>query len=299
MRYNKSGIFFGIAANTLWGLFPLYWPLLKEASALEIVSHRAVWSLVFCAIILAFNKKLIYTLKLLSKNGVAIRLTFAAALISVNWIVYIWAVNHQHVVEAALGYYINPLVMIAFGTLFLHEKLSRLQWFAIAIAAIGAVVLTIDYGRLPWVAIALATSWGTYGFVKKKLGLESMMGLALETLIALPFYAGYIIFLQAKGEGQLGSSLHMTLLLMGAGIVTAIPLLLFNGAANRVPYSLMGLFQYITPTLTFAIGVWLRHEEMPTARWIGFFVIWIALIALAIDLVKSGSSTNNRFAQAD
>ena len=299
MRYNKSGIFFGIAANTLWGLFPLYWPLLKEASALEIVSHRAVWSLVFCAIILAFNKKLIYTLKLLSKNGVAIRLTFAAALISVNWIVYIWAVNHQHVVEAALGYYINPLVMIAFGTLFLHEKLSRLQWFAIAIAAIGAVVLTIDYGRLPWVAIALATSWGTYGFVKKKLGLESMMGLALETLIALPFYAGYIIFLQTKGEGQLGSSLHMTLLLMGAGIVTAIPLLLFNGAANRVPYSLMGLFQYITPTLTFAIGVWLRHEEMPTARWIGFFVIWIALIALAIDLVKSGSSTNNRFAQAD
>ena len=299
MRYNKSGIFFGIAANTLWGLFPLYWPLLKEASALEIVSHRAVWSLVFCAIILAFNKKLIYTLKLLSKNGVAIRLTFTAALISVNWIVYIWAVNHQHVVEAALGYYINPLVMIAFGTLFLHEKLSRLQWFAIAIAAIGAVVLTIDYGRLPWVAIALATSWGTYGFVKKKLGLESMMGLALETLIALPFYAGYIIFLQTKGEGQLGSSLHMTLLLMGAGIVTAIPLLLFNGAANRVPYSLMGLFQYITPTLTFAIGVWLRHEEMPTARWIGFFVIWIALIALAIDLVKSGSSTNNRFAQAD
>ena len=299
MHYNKTGIFFGIAANTLWGLFPLYWPLLKAASALEIVSHRAVWSLVFCAIILAFNKKLIYTLKLLSKNGVAIRLTFAAALISVNWIVYIWAVNHQHVVEAALGYYINPLVMIAFGTLFLHEKLSRLQWFAIAIAAIGAVVLTIDYGRLPWVAIALATSWGTYGFVKKKLGLESMMGLALETLIALPFYAGYIVFLQTKGEGQLGSSLHMTLLLMGAGIVTAIPLLLFNGAANRVPYSLMGLFQYITPTLTFAIGVWLRHEEMPTARWIGFFVIWIALIALAIDLVKSGSSTNNRVAQAD
>jgi len=299
MHYNKTGIFFGIAANTLWGLFPLYWPLLKEASALEIVSHRAVWSLVFCAMILAFNKKLIYTLKLLNKDGVALRLTFAAALISVNWIVYIWAVNHQHVVEAALGYYINPLVMIAFGTLFLHEKLSRLQWFAIAIAAVGAVVLTVDYGRLPWVAIALATSWGTYGFVKKKLGLESMMGLALETLIALPFYAGYIIFLQTNGEGQLGKSLHMTLLLMGAGIVTAIPLLLFNGAANRVPYSLMGLFQYITPTLTFAIGVWLRHEEMPTARWIGFFVIWIALIALAIDLVKSGSSTNNRVTQAD
>lgn len=299
MRYNKKGIFFGIAANTLWGLFPLYWPLLKDASALEIVSHRAVWSLVFCILILAFNKKLNSTLKLLIKNGVALRLSIAAALISVNWIVYIWAVNHGHVVEAALGYYINPLVMIAFGTIFLHEKLSKLQWFAIGIAAIGAAVLTIDYGHLPWVAVALATSWGTYGYVKKKLGLESLVGLALETLIAFPFYGGYVLYLQAKGIGHLGSSTQLTLLLIGAGVVTAIPLLFFNGAAVRVPYSLMGLFQYITPTLTFAIGVWIRHEEMPTARWAGFFIIWIALLALAYDLLKSGSATYNRVTETD
>ena len=299
MRYNKTGILFGIAANTLWGLFPLYWPLLKKASALEIVSHRAVWSLFFCLIILALTKKLKNTIKLLTKKGIALRLAAAAALISVNWTVYIWAVNHEHVVEAALGYYINPLVMIAFGTIFLHEKLSKLQWFAIGVAAIGAAVLTIDYGHLPWVAVALAASWGTYGYVKKKLGLESLVGLALETLLALPFYGGYILYLQITGVGQLGNSPGLTFLLIGAGVVTAIPLLLFNGAANRVPYSLMGLFQYITPTLTFAIGVWIRHEAMPAARWIGFFVIWVALIALAFDLVKSGSAADNRITQID
>ena len=299
MRYDKTGILFGIAANTLWGLFPLYWPLLKKASALEIVSHRAVWSLFFCLIILALTKKLKNTIKLLTKKGIALRLAAAAALISVNWTVYIWAVNHEHVVEAALGYYINPLVMIAFGTIFLHEKLSKLQWFAIGVAAIGAAVLTIDYGHLPWVAVALAASWGTYGYVKKKLGLESLVGLALETLLALPFYGGYILYLQITGVGQLGNSPGLTFLLIGAGVVTAIPLLLFNGAANRVPYSLMGLFQYITPTLTFAIGVWIRHEAMPVARWIGFFVIWVALIALAFDLVKSGSAADNRITQID
>ena len=299
MTYNKKGILFGLSANVLWGLFPLYWPLLKEASAFEIVSNRAVWSLVFCLLVLAVQRRLFETLKLVLNSEIALRLFISACLISINWLVYIWAVNHGHVVESALGYYINPLVMIAFGTIFLHEKLTRLQWFAIGVAGIGAVVLTIDYGRLPWVAIALAGSWGTYGFVKKKLGLESLVGLALETLIALPFYGGYLIFIQNNGVGHIGTSTKLTLLLVGAGVVTAIPLLLFNGAANRVPYSLMGLFQYVTPTLTFIIGVWLRHEAMPTARWIGFFIIWVALIALGYDLLKSGSSTNNSLTKAE
>ena len=299
MTYNKKGIFFGLSANVLWGLFPLYWPLLKEASALEIVSNRAVWSLVFCLIILTFQKSLISSLKLLRQREIAVRLFISACLISINWLTYIWAVNHGHVVESALGYYINPLVMIALGTIFLHEKLSKLQWFAIGIAAIGAVVLAIDYGRLPWVAIALAGSWGTYGYVKKKLGLESLIGLALETLLALPFYGGYIIYLQSNNLGHIGTSTKLTLLLVGAGVVTAIPLLFFNGAANRVPYSLMGLFQYVTPTLTFIIGVWLRHEAMPTARWIGFFIIWIALFALGYDLLKSGRSNYNSLTETD
>ena len=299
MRYNKKGIIFGISAHTLWGLFPLYWSHLKAANPFEIVSNRAVWSLVFCFIVLAFQKQLLNTLKLIKNNKMVIRLTLSAIMISINWIVYIWAVNHGHVVEAALGYYINPLVIIAMGIIFLREKLNRLQWISIGTAAVGAVVLTVDYGRIPWVAVALALSWSTYGYIKKKLGLESIVGLTIETLLALPFFGGYILFLQARGEGHLGTSTSISLLLIGGGVVTAIPLLLFNGAVTRIPYSILGLFQYITPTLTFIIGVWVDHEVMPTARWFGFFVIWIALLALGYDLAKSGSSTNNGVAKAD
>jgi chloramphenicol-sensitive protein RarD len=299
LRYNKKGILFGISAHTLWGLFPLYWSHLKSAGPFEIVSNRAVWSLVFCFLVLAYQKQLLKTLKLLKNSKIALRLGLSAIMISINWIVYIWAVNHGHVVEAALGYYINPLAIIAIGIFFLHEKLNKLHWVAISIAAVGAIVLTVDYGRIPWVAVALALSWSTYGFIKKKLGLESIVGLTLETLIALPFFGGYILFVQANGEGHLGSSASLTLLLLGGGVVTAIPLLLFNGAVTRIPYSILGLFQYITPTLTFIIGVWINHEVMPSARWFGFFVIWIALIALGYDLFKSGSSTNNSIAQAD
>jgi chloramphenicol-sensitive protein RarD len=299
LRYNKKGILFGISAHTLWGLFPLYWSHLKSAGPFEIVSNRAVWSLVFCFLVLAYQKQLLKTLKLLKNSKIALRLGLSAIMISINWIVYIWAVNHGHVVEAALGYYINPLAIIAIGIFFLHEKLNKLQWVAISIAAVGAIVLTVDYGRIPWVAVALALSWSTYGFIKKKLGLESIVGLTLETLIALPFFGGYILFVQANGEGHLGSSASLTLLLLGGGVVTAIPLLLFNGAVTRIPYSILGLFQYITPTLTFIIGVWINHEAMPSARWFGFFVIWIALIALGFDLFKSGSSTNDSLTQAD
>ena len=297
MRYNKQGIFFGIAAHTLWGLFPLYWGYLKDAGAFEIVSHRAVWSLVLCLLILIFRKQFTSTIKLLKNKNLVIRLLLSTTMISINWLVYIWAVNHDHVVEAALGYYINPIAIIALGTIFLHEKMSKLQWFAITVAGIGAVVLTIDYGRIPWVAVALALSWSTYGFIKKKLGLESMVGLTIETLLALPFYGGYILYLQSHNEGHLGASTSVTLLLIGGGVVTAIPLLLFNGAVTRIPYTLLGLFQYITPTLTFIIGVWVKHEVMPNARWFGFFVIWIALFALAYDLARSGSSTDNSVAK--
>lgn len=299
MKYNKQGILFGISAHTLWGLFPLYWSHLKAANPIEIVSNRAVWSLVFCFLVLAYQKNLRNTLNLIRNKVVVVRLLLSAIMISINWLVYIWAVNHDHVVEAALGYYINPLAIIAIGTIFLHEKLNKLQWVAISIAALGAIVLTVDYGRIPWVAVALALSWSTYGYIKKKLGLESIVGLTIETLLALPFFGGYILFLQAKGEGHLGSAISLTLLLLGGGIVTAIPLLLFNGAVIRIPYSLLGLFQYITPTLTFIIGVWVNHEVMPTARWFGFFVLWIALLSLGYDLAKSGSSTNNSLTKTD
>ena len=278
------------------GLFPLYWPLLEPANPLEIVSHRAVWTLVFCLIVLALSKQIHATLAVMKNPKTMAALLLSTILVSINWITYIWAVNHGHVVEAALGYYINPLIIIAFGVILLREKMRPLQWVAVGIAAVGVLVLTIDYGRLPWVAISLALSWGSYGLVKKKLNLGALEGLAIETLISFIPYAAYIIYLGQQGTGQFGHKPLLTILLISAGAVTAIPLLLFNGSTTRLPYSTIGLLQYITPTIQFSIGVWLRHEDMPTARWIGFIVIWFALAALATDLVRSSRAVDNRIA---
>jgi len=296
LKNTKTGLLFGVTAYILWGLFPLYWPLLEPAGALEIVGHRAVWSLVFCVIALSITKAIKPALATMRRPKVFIKLVAATGLISVNWIVYIWATNNGHVVEASLGYYINPIIMIAIGIILLKEKMRNLQWVSVSIAALGVLVLTIDYGRLPWVALALALSWGTYGFIKKQLGLGALEGLGIETAIAAPFYLAYLTWIGVEGSGHFGSGIGLTLLLIGSGVVTAIPLLLFNGAGNRLPYTVIGLLQFITPTLQFSIGVWVRHEDMPTARWAGFLIIWLALVVLATDLVRSSRAVDNRVA---
>ena len=296
MNRHKTGLLFGVSAYVLWGAFPLYWPLLEPASALEIVSHRAVWTMVFCIIILAITKSLRATRETMKRPKVAAKLFLTSILISINWLVYIWATNNGHVVEASLGYYINPLVMIGFGVIILKEKLRTLQWAAVGIATVGVLTLTIDYGRLPWIALTLAISWGSYGFVKKQLGLGALEGLAIETLIASLPYLLYLIYIGDKGSGQFGHGLGITILLISAGAITAIPLLLFNGSTTRLPLTVIGLLQYITPTIQFSIGVWVRHEAMPTARWIGFLIIWIALTTLAIDLVKSSRTVDDSIA---
>ena len=296
MNKNKLGLLFGISAYSLWGLFPLYWPLLEPANPLEIVSHRAVWTLVFCFIVLAATKALKSTLVTLKRPTVAAKLFLSSLLISINWLVYIWATNNEHVVEASLGYYINPLIIIGFGVIFLKEKMRPLQWAAVAIATLGVLVLTFDYGRLPWIALALAVSWGSYGLIKKQLGLGALEGLAIETFISSFFYLAYLIYIGNQGTGQFGQSWGLTALLISAGAVTAIPLLLFNGSTNRLPFTTIGLLQYITPTLQFSIGVWVLNEDMPTARWIGFLIIWAALVALAIDLIRSSRTIDNSVA---
>jgi len=293
---NKIGLLFGVSAYSLWGAFPLYWPLLEPANPLEIVSHRAVWTLVFCFFVLAATKALKSTLATLKRPKVAAKLFATSVLISINWLVYIWATNNGHVVEASLGYYINPLIIIGFGVLLLKEKMRPLQWVAVSIASIGVLVLTIDYGRLPWIALTLAVSWGSYGLIKKQLGLGALEGLAIETFISAFFYLAYLIYIGNQGTGQFGNSWGLTILLMSAGAVTAIPLLLFNGSTNRLPFTTIGLLQYITPTLQFSVGVWVRHEDMPTARWAGFLIIWIALTTLALDLVKSSRAVDDSVA---
>jgi chloramphenicol-sensitive protein RarD len=295
-KVRSLGLLFGVSAYTLWGLFPIYWPLLKPANPLEIVSHRAVWTLVFCFIILALTKTLKSTLSLLKRPKVVAGLFLSSILISINWIIYIYAANNEHVVEAALGYYINPLVVIATGVIVLKEKMRPLQWTAVGIAAIGVGVLTFDYGRLPWIALGLALSWGSYGLVKKQLGLGALEGLSIETLLSSGFYLGYLIWLGNRGDGQFSHSLTLTLLLIGGGAVTAIPLLLFNGSTNRLPLTLVGLLQYITPTIQFCIGVWYYHEDMPAARWAGFLIIWVALMSLALDLIRSSRTVDHSIA---
>ena len=296
MSKNKLGLLFGVSAYSLWGAFPLYWPLLEPANPLEIVSHRAVWTLVFCFIVLAATKALKSTLVTLKRPTVAVKLFLSSLLISINWLVYIWATNNEHVVEASLGYYINPLIIIGFGVIFLKEKMRPLQWAAVSIATIGVLVLTFDYGRLPWIALALAFSWGSYGLIKKQLGLGALEGLAIETFISSFFYLAYLIYIGNQGTGQFGHGWGLTALLISAGAVTAIPLLLFNGSTNRLPFTTIGLLQYITPTLQFSIGVWVLNEDMPTARWIGFLIIWAALVTLAIDLIRSSRTVNNSVA---
>jgi chloramphenicol-sensitive protein RarD len=292
-KVRSLGLVFGVSAYSLWGLFPIYWPLLEPANPVEIVSHRAVWTLVFCFIILWLTKTLKSTLALLKRPKIVAGLFLGSLLISINWIIYIYAATSGHVVEASLGYYINPIVVIATGVLILKEKMRPLQWVSVGVATLGVAVLTLDYGRLPWIALGLAFSWGGYGLVKKQLGLGALEGLSIETLISSGAYLAYLIWLGNQGDGQFGVSWKITLLFIGGGAVTAIPLLLFNGATNRLPLTLIGLLQYITPTIQFSIGVWYFREDMPAARWIGFVIIWIALVALAFDLVKSGRTVDH------
>jgi len=297
MKSYKLGLIFGVSAYSIWGLFPLYWPLLKPSGSVEIVANRSVWTLLVCLIALAISHQLRTTISLMKNLVITLKLALTSILISINWLVYIWGVNHNHVVECALGYYINPLIIIAFGVLLLKEKMRKLQWVSVGIAAIGVIVLTIDYGRPPWIALTLALSWGSYGVIKKQLNIPALQGLTIETLLSLPIYGGYLIFLAQQGNSHFGQKTGLTLLLIGAGVVTAIPLLLFNGSGNRLPFTIIGLLQYITPTLQFIIGVSIRHEKMSTGSWIGFFIIWGALIALGMDLVKSSAPSNDRIAE--
>ena len=299
MSKYRLGLIYGFSSYTLWGLFPLYWPLLQPATPLEMVAHRSVWSLVFCVILLAISHQLRSTFALMISPGIFWRFALAAFIISINWISYIWAVNNEQIVEASLGYYMQPILLVMMGILAFKEEMRKVQWAAFIIATIGVIILTIDYGRPPWISFALAFSWSSYSFVKKKINLGSLQGLAIETLISSVFYGAFLIYLGTNGTGQFGQSPGLTLLLIGAGLVTAIPLLLFNGATTRIPFTMIGLLQYLTPTIQFLLAVFLRHEPMPSGRWLGFVFIWLALITLGYDLIKSGSSRDNRLAQPD
>lgn len=278
MSDSRRGVLYGIAAYTLWGLFPLYWPLLKPSGPVEILAHRMVWSLVAVVAVLAVRRHWSWIRGLVRQPRKLLLLALAAVVVSLNWGVYIYTVNTGHVVLSSLGYFINPLVSVLFGVVVFRERLRPWQWAAVGLGALAVVVLTVDYGQLPWMAILLATTFGTYGLIKKAANVGAAESLTVETIILLPAALGYLVFLQFQGTATFGGHGfgHAALLVM-AGLVTAIPLMFFNAAAIRVPLTVVGLLQYIAPILQFLCGVLIIHETMPPSRWAGFTIIWVAL----------------------
>jgi chloramphenicol-sensitive protein RarD len=281
---HRTGLVAGLVSYVIWGLFPLFWPLVEPAGAAEILAHRIIWSLVFLLVVLLLWKGLRW-LRDVGRRRL-LQLGAAALLITVNWGVFIYAVNNGHVVDSALGYYINPLVSVALGVLVFHETLRSRQRVAVGLGALAVVVLTIEYGKPPWIALVLASSFGLYGLVKKQVGLDGMQSLFVETAILVAPAVAFAIVLQADGSATfLDDGTGHALLLVAGGVVTALPLILFGVAAIRIPLSTIGLMQYIAPTMHFIIGVGLQGEAMPLGRVLGFVLVWLALLVLTADAI--------------
>jgi chloramphenicol-sensitive protein RarD len=292
---RRVGVASGLAAYGIWGLFPLYFPLLEPAGGLEIVAHRVLWSLVFIAGLLTVVRRWSHVRAAFADRRTLLVLLGAALLIAVNWLVFVWAVNSGHVVETSLGYFINPLVSVLLGVVVFSERLRPLQWTAVGIAAVAVVVLTVDYGRPPWIALALASSFGLYGLMKKVVRVEAAPGLFVETALVVVPAGAVLAVLHAQGDGTAGNAgIGHLLLLLSSGIATAVPLLLFAAATRRIPLSTVGLLQYVTPLMQLAIGVFVNHEPMPPARLVGFVIVWIALAVFTADSLRQARAGSRR-----
>ncbi|MFG1947658.1 EamA family transporter RarD [Nonomuraea sp. NPDC048826] len=284
----RRGVLFGVAAYAMWGLFPLYWPLLKPAGAVEILAHRMVWSLITVVVVLAVRRHWGWIKEIARQPRKLALLGLAAVVITVNWGTYIYAVNTGHVVESALGYFINPLVSVLFGVVLLRERLRPLQWTAVGFGTLAVIVLTADYGRPPYLALVLAVSFGLYGLIKKQANVGAAESLTVETLVLMVPALAYIGFLEAAGQSTFGhQGVWHVALLIGAGVITAVPLIFFTASAIRVPLSTIGLLQYIAPVLQFLCGVLVARETMPPSRWIGFSIVWLALAIFTYDSLRA------------
>lgn len=282
-KMNK-GILNGLAAYALWGFFPIYWKFLHNVAALQVIGHRIGWSfLLLIAITLLTKQWDVFRSAALKPNVIGIY-TIAAILLTINWLVYVWGVNSGFIVETSLGYFINPLLSVLLGVIFLRERLRAAQWIPVGIAAIGVIYLTLIYGRLPWIALTLAFSFGVYGLVKKLAPLGSLFGLTLETAIVFPVALIYLLWVEYGGTGAfLHEGALTNILLIGAGAVTTIPLLMFASAAKQIPLSVVGLLQYIAPTLQFLIGIFIYGEPFDKSHLIGFGIVWVALIIFWVE----------------
>ncbi len=287
-RGMRAGVASGFTAYLLWGLFPLYWGFLEPASPTEVLAARVLFSLLALAVLVTVVGQWVDVRAVLADRRRLTILTVAAFIVSVNWGVFIWAVDNDHVVDASLGYFINPLVSVALGVLVLRERLRRLQWLAVGIATVAVAYATLSLGRPPWIALVLAFSFGIYGLAKKLAGVDAIASLTVEMLVLTPFAIAYIAWLAGRDELAFGTQgLGHALLMVGAGPVTALPLLLFGFAAHRVPLSVLGPLQYVAPSLQLVIGVWVLGEQMSTQRWLAFVGVWIALVVFTVDLVRA------------
>ena len=287
MTRERAGLLAGAGAYLMWGVFPLYWPLLEPAGAVEILAHRIAWSLAFLALVLALTGIGFAWLRDIGRRRLGL-IALASVVITLNWGTFIYGVNSHHVVETSLGYFINPLVTVAMAVGLLGETLRPRQRAGVAIAAVAVLVLTLDYGRPPWIALILAFSFATYGLIKKRVGLDGTQSLFVETAFLLVPAVGYLLVIGARGDGTFTSdgAGHAVLLATG-GVVTALPLMLFGAAAIRLPLATLGLLQYLAPVMQFLIGVLVRHEPMPAPRLAGFALGWIALGVFTWDAVRS------------
>ena len=289
-----TGFWSGVAAYTIWGLVPLYWKLLKHVPAIQVLGHRIVWSLAVLIVLIAVLRRGRRrpqdgrtALASVSRRVVGLY-AIAAGLIAVNWFLYIYAVNAGFIVETSLGYYITPLVNVLFGVLFFHERMRPAQWVSIALATTGVVQLTFAYGALPWIAFGLAASFGSYGLAKKKAPLDPVEGLTLETAILAPVAILYLVLLHSTGEGAFfRTGATSDALMIGGGVVTTVPLLLFAAAVRTVPLSVIGILQYIGPTLQFLLGVFVYEEPFSRSQLIGFSIVWVALAIYAGDSLRA------------
>ena len=290
MHNEKKGILAAIGSYFLWGLFPLYWKMIEHVSSEEILASRVIWSFVLTlifVIILKQGKMLLVDFKGLWHNQKAFwSLFFAAYLVSLNWFIYIWAVNHNHIVQTSLGYYMNPIISVLLGIIFLKEKLSKSQIVAFSLAAVGVIILMVSYGQIPWIAIGLALTFGIYGLLKKQIALDATRGLVIETMFVFPIALIYFLYLYFQGNMSfLHVDMKTNLLLIGTGIVTAIPLILFAIGAQNIPLYLIGFIQYISPTMTLILGVVVYHESFGGIELVSFSFIWLALVIFSISTI--------------
>lgn len=289
-----SGIMYAFMAYGTWGTLPIYWKVLNMVSAGQILAHRIIWSFVFVVGLLFIFKRWQELKGIVKDRSKVVGISLGAIMVSINWFVYIWAVNNNQIVQASLGYYINPLVSVVLGLLFLKERLNIWQYCSLALATTGVVIMTVNYGRVPWISLALAFTFGLYGFFKKKVNIDSVIGLALETSVLMPVSLIYLLSAHVNGNGYYGTGpWHITVLLTLSGVITALPLLWFAQAARAVPLSTLGFIQYLSPSISLLIGIFIYHESFTAVHIVSFGFIWLALVIYALSrsswLMKYGN----------